>query len=372
MTLVRKLTQSESGKVWSVSCSGRKVTMESGSPGRERASEREFSDAEQADAFARGEEWARLRKGWVLVDGAAPAGQPRMHRFLGRAYTGALAVADLAGRLLCNQYDGTERLVLVDGDARSTAVAELPSGWLVWKACPVPSLDRVLLEADHQILSWSPSSGRIDPLTSGNTAPASFLSVAGTRAPWYDEPDVVVRDLGRGGDLLRHRLVPRLHAGHSPQMAAALSQDGARLACCATPGEIIVLDVERGVEISRCRGDFEMIDALLFTGDGRRLVATERYGRWSSLCFDPASGRADPTWPDLGDMANSDMALHPSGRSLAIASRGQVRLLELASLTFVGEFPLDHVVKRATIAWVGPDLLGAHTDAGCASLYAMT
>ena len=202
-------------------------------------------------------------------------------------------------------------------------------------------------------------------------ARACSRTSAGSRAAWYDEPEVVVRDLGRGEDLVRYRLVPQLHDGHSPQMAGALSRDGTKLACCATPGEIVVLDVERGVELARCRGDFAMIDALLFTGDGRRLVATEQYGRWSCLCFDLASRRTDASWPDLGDMANSDLALHPGGELLAIAFRGRVKLLNLEKMALERDFPLDHVIKRATIAWIGPDLIGVHTDAGCASLYAV-
>jgi len=60
-----------------------------------------FDDAEAAQKYAQKEKMSRLRKGWILNDPAATAGQPRMHRLLTGAFTGSMAIEAIGERLLC-------------------------------------------------------------------------------------------------------------------------------------------------------------------------------------------------------------------------------------------------------------------------------
>ncbi|MGE7438985.1 hypothetical protein [Kitasatospora sp. NPDC001175] len=127
------------GKAWHTSCQGDVVELVSGAPGRERRSAKAMDGAEAAVAHAQKQEWARLRKGFVLSDPSAAAGQPVMHRYLGPSYTGAMVAEAVEGRLLCNRFDDTgqrDRLLLVAQDGSLADSISLPPNRLAWQARP--------------------------------------------------------------------------------------------------------------------------------------------------------------------------------------------------------------------------------------------
>jgi hypothetical protein len=381
MTRTRVL-QDPAGKTWATRCDGPTVTVRAGVPGKEKESEKSHADAGAAIAHAQKEEWSRLKKGFVLATPEARAGEPRMHRYLGKGYTGAMPIADFNGRLLCSrnlasdvhpQAAGRDQLVVIDAQAQETDAFEAPENTMIWNAQPAPALDRLLMRADHGVRAWSPATRSFETVAADNRSPASFLSVAGTRAAWFAQPELVVRDLSLpagGNDLLRHEAQPQLHGGHTPQMEGALSPQGV-LAFCVQAGEVQFLDVAGGTARPSWKGDFEMIVKLCFTPDGRWLLAKEQYGRWGLHCFDMETAAPRADWPALGDLANSDFALDPSGERLAVAHRGHIEVFEFATMKSLLRFAVDHVIKRCTIAWIGNDAIGVRTDYGCASLYAV-
>jgi hypothetical protein len=57
---------------------------------------------------------------------------------------------------------------------------------------------------------------------------------------------------------------------------------------------------------------------------------------------------------------------------VALTNGNRVEVFDLASLERLLCFPIDHVVKRSTITWLGSKSLGVHTDYGCASLYTIS
>lgn len=381
MTRTRVLLD-PAGKTWATRCEGADVIVRAGAPGKEKESTKSQADAKAAIAHAQKEEWARLKKGFVLVNPEARAGEPRMHRYLGQGYTGAMPVADFKGQLLCSrnlasdvhpQAAGRDQLVVIDAQAQETDTFEAPENTLIWNAVYTSALDRLLVRADHGVLAWSPATRTFETLAEQNRAPASFLSVAGTRAAWFAQPELVVRDLSPsagGSDLPRHEAHPQLHGGHTLQMEGALSSQGV-LAFCVQAGEVQFLDVAGGTARPAWKGDFEMIAKLCFTPDGRWLLAKEQYGRWTLRCFDMEAAAPRADWPDLGDLANSDFALDPSGERLAVAHRGHIEVFEFATMKSLLRFAVDHVVKRCAIAWTDNDAIGVRTDYGCASLYAV-
>jgi hypothetical protein len=381
MNRIRTL-QDPLGKAWGTRCEGADLIVRTGAPGKEKETIKPQPDARAAVAQAQKEEWARLKKGFVLVNAAARPGEPRMHRCLGAGYTGAMPVADFGGRLLCSRNlaspvhpsaAGRDQLVVIDADAKETDAFEAPENTLVWKALHMPSRDLLLLLADHGVLAWSPASRSFETLAEGNRDPASFLSIADERAAWFAQPELIVCALparGARAVLFRQPAEPQLFSGHSMQMEGALSAQG-RLAFCTQPGEVQFVDLSGGVPQPAWHGDFAMLDKLCYTPDGRWLIAKEHYGRWSLHCFDMQAGAPRADWPALGDLANGDFALDPAGARLAIAHRGRIDVYEFATMKPVLGFAVDHVVKRCTIAWIGDDTLGVRTDAGCASLYAV-
>lgn len=368
----RTLVEPATGKSWSTGCDGPRVRVRTGPAGKEKESEKPQVDVAAALAWAQKEEWARLKKGWVLVDTDAPVGAPRMHFFVGGGYTGALLAADVHGKLLSNRSgESGDTLLLLTRQAEVQVEAPCPAGHLVWQARHASAVDRVLLLIDHSLQAWSPDRADVfEALMPAGRLPASFLDVAGSRVAGFAAPHLVVQDLTTRQTLLQIPVEPEYYGGHSPQMAGALSDRGV-LAYCAKPGELRVLDVTTRTEIAHYQGDFQLLGKMRFSADGRWLFAMESYGGWALWCWDTASWTPRADWPASGDLANGDFALDATGRRLAIAHRGHVDVVDVATTTRLLRFPVEHVVKRFAVTWVGTDTIGVRTDQGCASLYAV-
>lgn len=370
------------GKTWTTRCDGPDLTVRAGAPGKEKESAKTFADAKACIAHAQKEEWSRLKKGFLLANPEAGAGEPRMHRYLGAGYTGAMPIADFKGQLLCvrnlpsdvhRQAAGREQIVVIGADGQEADAFEAPENMLIWKVLHMQLPDQLLLRADHGVLAWSPATRTFQVLAENNPKPASFLSIASARAAWFAQPDIVVRDLSAGNgsaDVLRQPAEPRLFGGHSSQMEGALSAQGV-LAFCTRAGEIQFVDLTSHTTRPPWTGEFEMIDRLCFTPDGRWLLAKEHYGRWTLHCFDMQTATPRADWPALGDLGTADFALDPAGERLAIAHRGHVDVYAFATMKPLLRFAVDHVIKRCAIAWIGSDSIGVRTDYGCASLYAV-
>ena len=374
MPRIRQLHNLSTGKAWSTRCDGDVVEIVSGAPGRERRTSKAMASPEAALAHARKQEWAQLKKGFVLASPAAAAGQPLMHRYLGGGYTGAMIAEDLAGQLLCSRFESTDatgsrsRLLLVAADGSVPQSVIVPG--LPWQAQHVPQLGRLLVNIDHQIFSGTVPLGHLEALTAPNSQPVSFLSCVGTRAAWYAEPDIVITDLAGETDLFRQAVPAQLHGGHSPQMEGALSPDGTVLAYCSRAGEVIVRDVADGRVRHTWTGDFAMVSKLMFTPDGRRLIAREQYGRWRWHCLDLTDGTRHADWLAPSGSDRADLAIDPEGSRAALARHDEVRVLDLATLRCLLRFPVEHAVRHCALTWVG-DQLGVLTDTSCASLYAV-
>jgi hypothetical protein len=112
-----------------------------------------------------------------------------------------------------------------------------------------------------------------------------------------------------------------------------------------------------------------MTAKLVFSSDGRHLIAGERYGAWRWRCYDldRAAERAD--WPAF-DSTRSDLVIEPAGARFAVTRGDQVQVFDLRTLRCLREFRLDHVVRTCALAWVGTRI-GVVTDYGCASMYAI-
>ncbi|AUT48063.1 WD40 repeat domain-containing protein [Achromobacter sp. AONIH1] len=373
MIRIRSFHDPATGKVWGTRTDGINVTIFSGMPGKLKETDKPQADAACARRYLDKEEGARLRKGLVLVAPAAASGEPIMLRHLGGGYTGALAIAELDGGLLLNRYDDARQgdeiwRLAPDGSAERLAFAG--PNTLLWRMLPVAGQERVLLLADHQIRAWTPATGLIEPLTRANGKPASFLDCQGAVAAWHEQPELVVRDLAAGKDLLRLAIEPELYGGHTPQLAGALSADGALLAYCVQPGRIQVLDIAGGTRQAIIEGDFKMVGQLAFTPDRRALIVKENYGGWRLLAFDLASAAPLADWPEAADPGGSNFAVDAARGRIAFHMRGHVHVHELATMRPLSQIAIDQIVKRVALTWTADGRLGTRTDLGCVGLYA--
>jgi hypothetical protein len=369
MPRARALYDPATGKTWATRLDGAGTEVRQGPPGRERTTARDHDDAEAARRWAMREEWSRLRKGMALLDPGAAPGEPRLHRHLGGPYTGALAIAPYGdGGFVCNRCVEGDEMVRVGPDAGLAVGLAMTGERLVWRAAPVPGDGVVLLQVDGGVVRWRPGDDTAEEVIAYHHNPG-FLAVGGGRLAGYDGAAAVVLDLGGGGEVLRVPVRPELHGGHSLQMEGALSGDGRLLALCARPGEIAILEVASGRALTTLRGDFAMVRQMDFLPDGRRLLITETYGRWSLHCLDIETGRPDPGWTELRiDMGA--VALSPSGDRVAVSRRDRASIHDLDAGGPPRGFVLEHMVKLCAMAWLADDALAVRTDLSCASIYA--
>lgn len=294
-------------------------------------------------------QWAKLKKGFVHVNPDASRGEARLHRYLGKGYTGALIVASVPGGVLFNRpTENGEVLVVLDAAGVDVSVIALPANHLCWKA----ALPYLLV--DHEVCRVA--SGELEKLVAYPGMPASFLAVAGSRVAWFDGAAAVVRDRER--EVMRIPVKPEMVGGHSLQMAGALSSDGETLAICVKPGEIQL----HGANARTVTGDFEMVSKLELSGE--RLFALEQYGGWRLLCI-TSSGIETLA----SGLPNGDFAVDGSRVAIARGAEIEVRSLDgSAQLSFAAQ----HVVKRCAVDFVDDRALAVRTDYGCASVYELS
>ncbi len=372
MNRIRTFHDPETGKTWGTRIDGLNVILASGGLGKTKEVVKPQADEPAMRRILEKEEGVRLRKGMVLADPHAMAGSPCMLRHLGRVYTGALAIAEFDGGLLVNQFEDAgqgDALWRIARDGSAERLTFVGANTLAWKLIPVPTLNKVLFLADHQIRAWDPATNGVVELTRRNGMPVSFLDSQGTLAAWHEEPELVVRDLATEKDQFRLKVEPVLYSGHSPQLTGALSADGSMLAHCAQAGRILVHDVASGTIRFTISGGFEMVSKLVFTPDNRQLIVKELYGRWGLKAYDLATGEPATGWPDLNDLGDSEFAVDNARDRLAFFLHDRAHVYEWSTMRKHSELRIDQVVKSAALAWTHDGLLAVRTDLGCVGIY---
>ena len=72
---------------------GQILISESIKNGKTRQTQKEFASTDEAQKACVKKEWESLKKGFVLQDSEAKAGDTSLHVYIGGGYTGALSVA---------------------------------------------------------------------------------------------------------------------------------------------------------------------------------------------------------------------------------------------------------------------------------------
>lgn len=150
MTRERLLHDPTTGKIWGTRCEGAIVEVTSGNAAKPKVQPKEFPGPDEAVAWAVKQEWSRLKKGFVLVNPAAEAGQPSMQRYIGGGYTGALMIAGCAGRVVTNRHQ--------DEDASG----QQPTCWCSLVTMPGHSMSgapaKPILHGQHSLRMTAPAS----------------------------------------------------------------------------------------------------------------------------------------------------------------------------------------------------------------------
>lgn len=364
--MITRTLRHPDGRQWTASLDGVTVTTKSGS-------RKHPDDMESGRAFE-DELYARLAEGFLLDNVAASAGEPRMLRHLGTdAWTGVMAIATDGTRLIANSFlkqISRDRILVIEQDGRISNTIPLPAPEKV--AFEIEPLDAntMLVDIDHATWRLDAIAERFERVSPGMKLPASFIATSPGAVAWYEHPAIVVKDRTLAKTILRHAVQVQMYGGHTPILCATLSADGTRVAYCTSGRQIVVLELPSGRELARYQGEFEMLEALAYTTDGRHLVALSSYGAWRVYSFDVAAPAKPRVFPKAGSIEiTRHFALSPDGKRVAVATYRRIDVFSLETGSKLLTFRADLVDKQCRLVFVGR-WLGVLTDLGCAGLYA--
>ncbi|EEV16592.1 hypothetical protein [Campylobacter gracilis] len=294
--------------------------------------------------------WESLKKGYVLQNAGAKAGEASSHVYIGGGYTGALAFAGAEGA--------------IKGDI----ILPKPLAWQAERAGEV-----LLLDLDHFIFKFDPASGEFSDLSQrlsfkNGKEFTSFVCAAKDTAAFAMFGQIFTF---RGGEISPLSEYKSEMKNYTPTLCAAISDDGARLALHCKQNEIKILSTLNGEILNEIKGDFGIFDKICFLADGS-VLGKERYAG-KLVCLDAASGeRLKPAWL-RGECAEADeLCVSADGLRLALISYGKAHIVDLKSANLTLSFELEHVVKRCETKFEnsnGNKNLVVRTDYGCFSLY---
>jgi hypothetical protein len=355
------------------------LTVATSRPGRERTTTKDFGTPAAAWQQFEKREWEALKKGFVLHQPTVPAGEPQLHYYMGKGYTGCLSfVGTPAGIYVYqNGWDNTSKqpvdyLLRLDTTGALLETIALPK-ILPWGLHYNVPANRLLLDVDHFIYDYDLATGQFRQLAAPGTGPGggnwtSFVAVSATTQAFAAEPTLHIQTLA-GQPLVEMPYRTDLVNG-SYVFAAALSKSGKQLALHTRFGEIQLFDTVDGRLQGTITGSFTRIARLEFAAADTTLVVHARWERDLLLFFEVATGRG-LSFPGLA-LPNTpqDFCFNSDQSRLVVLHRDTAWVYDFTRQKLLHHFHLYHTVKRAHARFVG-EALGVRTDYGCFSLYAL-
>ena len=361
---------------------GQILLSESVKNGKTRQTQKEFASIDEAQKACAKKEWESLKKGYVLQNADAKAGEASLHVYIGGGYTGALAFAGAEGELFVYKCGGYKEggalddfLIRLDasGAVKQQIVLPKPLAWQAERAGEI-----LLLDLDHFIFKFDPSSGEFSDLSKNISFKnskefTSFVCAAKDTAAFAMFGQIFTF---RGGEISPLAEYKSEMKNYTPILCVSLDADGTRLALHCKQNEIKILSTTTsnafcGEILNDIKGDFGIFDKICFLADDS-LLGKERYAS-KLVCLDTANGeRLKPAWL-RGECAEVDeLCVSADGLRLALISYDKARIIDLKSGKLEREFSLEHIVRRCEAKFErinDEEFLAVRTDYGCFSLY---
>ena len=133
---------------------GQILLSESIKNGKTRQTQKEFVSIDEAQKACVKKEWESLKKGYVLQNTSAKAGEASLHVYIGGGYTGALAFASTEGELFVYKCGGYKEggalddfLIRLDANGAVKQQTPLPKplAWHAQRAGEILLLDLIIL-----------------------------------------------------------------------------------------------------------------------------------------------------------------------------------------------------------------------------------
>ena len=356
---------------------GQILLSESIKNSKTRQAQKEFASIDEAQKVCAKKEWESLKKGYVLQNADAKAGEASLHVYIGGGYTGALAFAGASDDLFVYKCGGYKEggalddfLIRLDasGAVKQQIVLPKPLAWQTERAGEI-----LLLDLDHFIFKFDPASGEFSDLSQGLSFKnskefTSFVCAVKDTAAFAMFGQIFTLRGSEISPLAEYRSEMK---NYTPILCAALDADGTRLALCCKQNEIKILNTLNGEILNELRSNFWVFDKICFLADGS-VLGKERY-TGKLVCLDATSGeRLKPAWLQ-GEYAEADeLCISEDGSRLALINYDKARIIDLKSGNLQLRFELSHVVKRCEAKFErinGEEFLAVRTDYGCFSLY---
>lgn len=349
------------------------LISETGKIDKLKATEKEFSSNEDALKIFYKKEWEALKKGFVLNDENAQIGQPILHKFIGGAYTGALALENSPKGIFV--YEDKIRngetiglLNLIDKLGNILKTMELPKS-LAWNIEYKPERNSLILDLDHFIYEFDIEKETFHNLGNEKSFVDSFVSVANDKVAFATLNKLNVID-NQNKLLFTKAYEIETIKGVTP-FCGKLSKDGKLLAFHINVGEIQIIDAEKGTLLSTIDGKFEMVYQFEFANDNKLLVFREQYGTWGMRYFDLSTNEEiimkEIEIPEYTKDVNA-FCFNADQTKLVLLQRADAHVFDFINKKLLHSFKIEHLVKKCEIKFVG-EKLGVRTDYGCFSIY---
>ena len=332
---------------------------------------KEFASETEAKKACVKKEWESLKKGFILQDSEAKAGEASLHVYIGGGYTGALSFASLKDKIYVyksgGQKDGGmlgDILVRLDKSGTIKEQIALPKP-LAWDAqCAGENL---LLDLDHEIYIFEPKEAKFCEILAEQNVKksseiASFVCSANNVAVFGMFGQIFTFCEGKISKLGEYKCSTK---NHVPILCAALSADASMLALCTKENELQILNAKNGEILSELRAEFGVLDKICFLDDETLLLRQHLENKLFCLDIKSAKVTKQP-WIKDEYLRASEFCVEAGKLVVIDQSRGYVT--DLKSGDVRAEFTLDHVVKNCEAKFIDGKL-AVRTDYGCFSLY---
>ena len=368
---MRELVNFDSGECLRVSVEDNALVSVSQKGGKTKQSKKEFASEMEAKKACVKKEWESLKKGFVLQDSEAKAGEPYLHVYIGGGYTGALSFASSRDEIYVyksgGQKDGgkpSDILVRLDRSGTIKEQIALPKP-LAWHAEHVG--ENLLLDLDHEIYIFEPKEAKfreilIEQNVKKNSEIASFVCSANNAAVFGMFGQIFAFCEGKISKLGEYKCSTKSHV---PILCTALSVDASMLALCTKENELQILNAKNGEILSELRAEFGVLDKICFLDENTLLL--RQYLENKLFCLDIKSAKVTKQpWIKDEHLRVSEFCAQAGKLVVIDQSRGYVT--DLKSGDVRAEFTLDHVVKNCEAKFIDGKL-AVRTDYGCFSLY---
>ena len=350
---------------------GQILISESIKNGKTRQTQKEFASTDEAQKACVKKEWESLKKGFVLQDSEAKAGETSLHVYIGGGYTGALSFASLRDEIYVyksgGQKDGgnsSDLLVKLDrsGTIKEQIALPKPLAWDIQCAS-----ENLLLDLDHEIYIFEPNGAKFREILAKQNAKksseiASFICASNDVAVFGMFGQIFAFKNGEISKIGEYKCSTKKHV---PILCAALSADASMLAFCTKENELQILNAKNGEILSELRAEFGVLDKICFLDENTLLLRQHLENKLLSLDIKSAKVTKQP-WIKDEYLRVSEFCVDTDKLVVIDQSRGYA--INLKSGNAMAEFRLDHVVKSCEAKFIDGKL-AVRTDYGCFSLY---